>query len=75
MLYFFPERNYMADTQQRITGNFEKLGEKMIELVEVRKMSLRATKAGNYLLVARLTVQAAALNKEIRRLESTLPPP
>lgn len=65
----------MADDKHRIIGNFEKVILKKKELELVRKKSLEATVQGDYRRAAKLTVQAAALNKEIKQLECTLPLP
>jgi hypothetical protein len=42
------------------------------ELTQVRKASLQATRTGDFMKVARLTTQAARINKSIMDAESQL---
>jgi hypothetical protein len=42
------------------------------ELTQVRKQSLHATRTGDFMKVARLTTQAARINKSIMDAESQL---
>lgn len=42
------------------------------ELTQVRKQSLHATRIGDFMKVARLTTQAARINKSIMDAESQL---
>jgi hypothetical protein len=42
------------------------------ELTQVRKQSLHATRMGDFMKVARLTTQAARINKSIMDAESQL---
>jgi hypothetical protein len=50
----------------------EKIENLRNELTQVRKASLNATRTGDFMKVARLTTQAARINKSIMDAESQL---